>query len=292
MDVSGALYQDKKGPSGRALVGMIVGRIWVGICLLMTAGYLSEPIFAAALLSLLSAAVAMPIQPIAKRWQASPLRGIPRAVVAVVLFLAAGLVMGASVSPEQIAKSREAAAARASAEAAEAQKAEIRAASDKAAVAKVDTEKRTLAMQGFYNGVVNRMTPCDEAGGKISKVAKGIQSGSADVYDGFAAAKETETACQQSYMEVGDLEIPEALPDEAQAKAEKALQVCQNAALAKKMMGQSAQVLFDGDTRPSKLSEFQENGKLGRAGVYACLGSLMEVATAAKVDLEALAKPH
>jgi flagellar biosynthesis GTPase FlhF len=275
---------------GWRIVGVVASWVWLIFVIFIVIGFLSEAAIVAALLALLAGIVALPVSTIAKRWKATPLRNVPRVVPSAMLIVVAFVVMFANETPEKRAQREAAAAARVKADVAEEKRDQAATAAEEKRSRDAAAAEVQVAMKGFYDRVIGDMTPCDEAANKIAKAAQQMGAGSATLYDGYAVAKEAESVCQDSYIALSDADVPSELPDAARDKATEAINLCQSAVVGKKAMGTSAQVIFDGDARPSALSQFQDAAKMGQRGVLACIAGLFEVANAANVDVATLGK--
>ncbi len=278
------------GGQGWRVVGTVAAWGWIVFIAFFIIGCLSEPAIVAAFVALLAGVVALPLPIIANRWAATPLRGVPRIVPSAMLLVVAFVALAVGETPEKRAEREAAAAAQVKADAAEERQAKASAAAEEKRAQAAAAAEVQGAMKGFYDDVIAKVTPCDDASNKIAKSAQQMSAGSATLYDGYAVARDAEAACQESYMALTDVDVPDALPEAAQDKASEAVSACQSAVLGKKAMGTSAQVIFDGDARPSALSEFQDAAKMAQGGTLACLGGLFEVANAAKVDVATLGK--
>jgi hypothetical protein len=148
----------------------------------------------------------------------------------------------------------------------------------------------TAAVKKLNDDIMVAVKPCDEAGKSLAEVAGGLGKGRASVYDGYSAASNVENACRNSWSKVGDLEVPAALAGAAKAKAEETLETCENAMIAKQMGGEAMKEVFDGDMRPSKMSDAQEKASAAQAGTVACVAGIFSTAMQAGVELEKVAK--
>ena len=150
--------------------------------------------------------------------------------------------------------------------------------------------EQKAAAATFYKSLLGTLASCDEAAAATAKVVKRIQAGTASVYDGYSAATTQVSACQDSAAKARDLSTPGALGDAIAEKAEDAKEVCSNTAMAKQMAAETAQEIFDGNAKPSKMQEFTDRASLAQAGVIACAAKAMGVAIEAGVDLKDLPK--
>jgi hypothetical protein len=271
---------------GLAKIGAAFAWVWVAIAVMMALGCLSEPNITAAALFLLSAVAAAPVAVVRNQWQASPFGKVPRSAVSG--NLAGGVALGASADPAKIAQGQAERAAQASADAADEKRAAAASAAAKADEEKARQAEVTRAMKAFYGAVTSRLTPCDEATGGIAKAAKGITNGDASVYDGYAAARQTENRCRAAMLSLDDVEVPDTLPKDARVRGREAIQACQTAAVTKQMLGSTAQKIFDGDMRPSMLTEFEEGRNDADMRTMGCVASIAAVAAASKVELSVL----
>jgi len=150
------------------------------------------------------------------------------------------------------------------------------------------TKAVTDAVLTLQTGIMNGMKPCDNAGTNLAEIASGLASGKNSIYDGYSAAKRTEESCRDSWRTISNLEVPVALEDEAEDKAEKTLDTCENAAIAKQMAAEKMAEIFDGNMRPSAVDEATKLSNNAQAGVLACVASIFDVAIAANVDISKL----
>lgn len=146
----------------------------------------------------------------------------------------------------------------------------------------------TEAMVNFQNTIMDGMSPCDQAGNALAERAGDLSSGRASIYDAYNAARRVENACRQSWSTIGSASVPKEFEGLVEDKAEETLEICQNAALAKQMAASTMAEVFDGDTKPSKMAEAQEQASTAQAGVLACVASIFTTAGQAGVDIEKL----
>lgn len=144
----------------------------------------------------------------------------------------------------------------------------------------------------FYKSIFSNLAACDAAAKVTAEVPDRISAGSATMYDGYSAATAQVNACRESWSKVDKMEVPDALDGQAEEAAEKAKDTCANMAIAKQMGAETAQEIFDGDMKPSKLQEFKEQASTAQAGVIACAAATMDVALKAAVDLNDLPNAH
>lgn len=147
-----------------------------------------------------------------------------------------------------------------------------------------------IAVKSFNDEIMAAVSPCDDAGKAMAQVADRLANGGASVYDGFNAANAVENACRASWSKVSDIEIPQELKGAVREKAEETIDTCENAMIAKQMGGETMKEVFDGDMRPSKMSEAQENASAAQAGALACVAGIFSTASQAGVDLNELSQ--
>lgn len=150
--------------------------------------------------------------------------------------------------------------------------------SSEAAKPDVPTEAQKAAASDFYRSIFANLKGCDAAATETVAVIGRIQSGSASMYDGYNAATNQVEACETGAGQLRELEVPAVLSEKAREAAGKAKIACSNAALAKKLAAETAQEVFDGDLKPSKLAKFKERAEDAQSGIMVCAASALGVA--------------
>lgn len=140
------------------------------------------------------------------------------------------------------------------------------------------------AVKELHDGIMGASASCDAASKNLADIAGGLTEGRTSVYDGYGAANRSEDACRSSWTEMGDVAIPAALTGTIAEQAEKTRDVCRDAMLAKQMGASTMQEVFDGNFKPSKMQEMQEQANAAQAGTLACVANLFTVAGMAGVD--------
>jgi hypothetical protein len=143
-------------------------------------------------------------------------------------------------------------------------------------------------MVGFQDDIMTGMKRCDIAGKALADVGERLGQGRASVYDAYNAATKVESGCRESWNALGDVKVPSEFKGTIKEKAEDTLETCQNAAILKQMSGKAMAEVFDGNMKPSKMAEVQEQTSAAQAGVLACVASIFTTAGQAGVDLEKL----
>jgi len=132
------------------------------------------------------------------------------------------------------------------------------------------------------------LQPCDDANSRMGKLVNGISNGGASIYDAYEAAKRGTDVCRETWSAIGDVEVDDAVSGDARADMTKGLDTCRDAYLFRQMALRSAQAIFNGDMRPSAVSEFKERASTADSGVLACVAGLMSGALKAGVDVKDL----
>jgi hypothetical protein len=135
----------------------------------------------------------------------------------------------------------------------------------------------------LYQDVLAAVKPCDKAFDRLGQAAK-----TGAPLATYKAAKVGADACQEAATTIGKKSAPSQLSGAAAEKTEEALKVCRNAYVARQMGFEKAMAIADGDTRPSVMSDMEENMKQGQAGVLLCVGSLIEASGLVGVDPKTL----
>lgn len=169
-----------------------------------------------------------------------------------------------------------------------AERQEAKTTTEKQAKSNEPTKAVIAAVIALQSSIMDGMKPCDNAGSKLAEMASGLAAGKNSIYDGYSAAKRTEDSCRDSWRTISNLEVPDALEDEAKEKATKTIEICENAAIAKQMGAEKMAEIFDGNMRPSTVDEATKLSNSAQAGVLACVASIFDVAIAANVDISEL----
>ena len=148
----------------------------------------------------------------------------------------------------------------------------------------------TSSVKKLNDEIMLAVKPCDEAGKSLASAAGGLGNGSTSIYDSYSAAANVERACKNSWSKMNDLDVPPALTGAVEAKAEKAIETCKNAMLAKQMGGEAMKEVFDGDMRPSKMEDAKEKTSIAQAGTLACVAGIFSTAAHAGVNLDNVIK--
>lgn len=152
------------------------------------------------------------------------------------------------------------------------------------------TPSQKVAATEFYKSMFASLKGCDVAAKETANVIERMQGGSGSVYDGYSAATAQVAACRDSWREAERLDLPADLSAIAEEAADKAKETCANTALAKQMVGETAQEVFDGNMKPSKIEEMKQRAETAQAGVMACAVNTMAVAMKSGVDIKDLPK--
>lgn len=150
-------------------------------------------------------------------------------------------------------------------------------------------EVKAAAVQ-FYSDMIGSLSACDAAGKETARIAGRLQDGGATIYDGYSVSKAQEDACQRSWSAANDVKIPAGLPDGAKEAAEKAKETCANSALMKQVAAKAFEEVFDGDMRPSKISEAKEAADAAQSATLACASATFSTVLKAGVDVKDLRK--
>ena len=142
----------------------------------------------------------------------------------------------------------------------------------------------------FYRDIMSAMQPCDAGGKKAAIVARQIGKARASVYDGYAAAKEMVDGCRNSEEAIAAVTYPGEFTGEIKDAADKVVETCRDAATMKQMAGETELEVYDGDMKPSKVSELKERIDAGQAGVLQCVVLGMQLAGKAGVDAKEFSK--
>lgn len=158
--------------------------------------------------------------------------------------------------------------------------------------AKVEPAKidKLPLVQAFQTEIFNGMASCDAAGKKFAEVAGSLGSGSNSLYDGYSSAKRMEEACRESWSALSNVKVPTGLTDDGAKKAEESIETCSDAALAKQSAASHMAEIFDGNMKPSMVSEGQEKAELSQKALLACVASIFVVAEAEGVDVSKLSQ--
>lgn len=140
----------------------------------------------------------------------------------------------------------------------------------------------------FYRRLVAAMEPCDAGGKKSADVAERVSKGQATVYDGYSASREQVEGCRQSADSFVSMEVPANFTGDARDAAEKAITTCRNAASIKQMAGETMMEIYDGESRPSKVAELQEQVSAAQGGILACVAQGMNAANKGGAELKDL----
>lgn len=210
-----------------------------------------------------------------------------------VLFMIGGSIVPPP-SPEVVA-AREAEAARTKADR-EAKSAERKAvqdrksaaekkAADEAAAAEAARLKpaMTAAATDLWTRINSTVESCDD----VSKtVADAAGRRNISPYTLYPLVESARSICSAESLEVGRLEVPEAIPSRYRGAFEEAIETCSGAYAAKASAFRSMAGVLDGNTRPSAVAAAQQNAERAQAGVMLCGLGFMKAANEAGLDLE------
>lgn len=146
------------------------------------------------------------------------------------------------------------------------------------------TASQKAAAIKFYKSVFAGLKGCDVAARETANVAERMQAGTASVYDGYNSATAQVAACRASSSDVRSIDVSDELSPVGREAAEKAQNTCSNMAVAKLMAGETAQEVFDGNMKPSKIQEMRERAETAQAGVMACALDAMAVALKSGIE--------
>jgi len=186
--------------------------------------------------------------------------------------LVIGIAMTPPPTPEQLAEQA----------AVETKKAEVKKANEAAASAQVTEGKRAkvATFTRFYQEMLSKVGPCDAANNRAVDAVQAIQKGTGDNFAAYAAADAAKTACNNAFLEVGRLAVPDAL-EAQQADLEKAVKQCELAMFGRKQALEAMMAVLDGDARPSQVQAFTKQSEAAQADAYLCAGLFVGSATKA-----------
>lgn len=210
-----------------------------------------------------------------------------------VFFLIGGLIVPPP-SPEVVA-AREAEAARTKADR-DAKSAERKAVQDRKSAAEKKAADETAAAEAarlkpamtaaatdLWTRINSTAKSCDD----VSKtVADAAGRRNIDAYTLYPIVGSARSICSVASLEVGRLEVPEAIPSLYRGAFEEAVDTCSNAYAAKASAFRSMAGVLDGNTRPSAVAAAQQNAERAQAGVMLCGLGFMKAANEAGLDLE------
>lgn len=146
----------------------------------------------------------------------------------------------------------------------------------------------TAAVEKLHDEIMAGVADCDAAGKALAARADGLTTGATSMYDGYRLAAQVEHACRNSWREVSRIEVPSELTGAARARAEEALETCENAMIAKQMSGEAMKEVFDGNMRPSKVEDARQKAEASQAGTWACVAGIFDTGMKAGVDVSKL----
>ncbi len=110
------------------------------------------------------------------------------------------------------------------------------------------------------------------------------------MYDGYVAAKQQVDGCRESEEAIDALPYPSAFTGDVKDAAEKLIGSCRISAQGKRMAGETALEIYDGEVKPSKVTEFKERTEGAQSGLMLCVAMAMQLGQKTGVDLKELAK--
>lgn len=132
--------------------------------------------------------------------------------------------------------------------------------------------------------MIGAMSKCDAAGGRFAQLADRMAAGEVDQYEAYNEVTFVVNACEQSYLQLGDVSIPDTFDGSTGTKAENAIEECRTTMIAKKMGAQTFQSILDGDQKPSTIQKLNEDAEFVGQAAMQCGAGLLHTAHQAGVD--------
>lgn len=140
----------------------------------------------------------------------------------------------------------------------------------------------------LYDDVIDAWEACDSGSKRLGETAMQASKGAASIYDAYASATFAKQSCRLTDDNLGKVKIPSDFEGATEEAASSAITTCRNAAMAKVAAAGTAQEVYDGDMRPSKIQEFTDGVEYAQSLQFGCIGALFEVANKAGVKAEIL----
>jgi len=268
---------DTKATKSRLLAG--IGIAWGVIALLLTIGCLSDRMYWAAILLIISGLTALPW--VANRIQATGLQRGWRAALPYIFGVAGIVALGMS-APEPAAGPEIAATPKSDVvePAAPRRPPSVTVAAPPASPPKADPKPEFL---GRYRAMLGLAKPCDQSIGKVASAAS-----RGNVIDMYSEAKDGQAACEQAWTEIGKLEPDDTMPDEGSKKEEKAITTCRQTYFLRQRAMETAMKVADGDGRASNVVSFKEDLQAAQLGLMMCVAEWMSAGSSIGIKPEDL----
>lgn len=156
------------------------------------------------------------------------------------------------------------------------------------AAASADRSENALAATEWHGRIMTALQPCDDALVRLGEQMEAVGGGSADIYAGYDQAAAAQRVCNQSWARLQDFKAPEGLEDENESRAEDAIEQCQIAAMLKEDVAEGAMAIFDGDRRPSAITEVREKMLRAQHSTMSCAAGTIASAIKAGADPDTL----
>jgi len=125
---------------------------------------------------------------------------------------------------------------------------------------------------------------CSEASNAVAKAAKR----SRDVYAMYEVTTRAENICQEAYVKMGDLTPPPSSKGEVRTAFKEAIYACREADQTKSIAYSQMAKVFDGDMRPSAVSQAKAFKEQADLGGMRCAVAFIQAAGKADLPLDLL----
>lgn len=141
----------------------------------------------------------------------------------------------------------------------------------------INASVANAGLSGWRNSILNKGRPCDQRMAALGSALAEIGDGVIDQYSAYEIASSAQTACKQSWLDIGAVETPNGDSD-IEDKMDEARESCKMAAYTKSDVAEAIMEMLDKGPSPARLALAKEETELGSQFTMDCISQLNSAA--------------